>query len=580
MIRGLLLAALALMTALPSQARAQAETQERILAYDSTVSVNADGSLDVEERIRVRAEGSNIRRGIYRDFPTRYRDRYGNRVVVDFTVQSVLRDGHPEPWFTERKANGVRLNTGNDTLLPVPADYTYTLRYRTHRQLGFFADHDELFWNAIGTGWAFPIDTGSVDVRLPRTVPAAALRAECYTGAQGERGQACTADVGTAGTAHWALRDGLAPQQGLTIVLSFPKGVVAAPTAAQRARWLLSDNRGVLVALATLLAMGAFMLRRWQRVGRDPAPGIVIARYAPPDGYSPAALRFVRRMGSDTRCVTADILALAVAGHVRIVRDKALLKDTWTLQRQPRADGATLPASQRALLDTLFRKQEVLVLDTAQHAELQSAIAAQGKALEAAYGGRLFRRNGGSVGLALLIGIPGIMLAVVVSGGGGLPLIGVIGVLALALVVVFGFLVRAPTAEGRALLDEIEGLTLYLGVAERDALARLPGPDAPPPLDAARYQALLPYAVALDVEEAWTSKFTAAVGAAAAEAATAGMGWYQGGHITGLNQLTHSLGSNLSAQIASAATPPGSSSGGGGGGFSGGGGGGGGGGGR
>ena len=114
----------------------------------------------------------------------------------------------------------------------------------------------------------------------------------------------------------------------------------------------------------------------------------------------------------------------------------------------------------------------------------------------------------------------------------------------------------------------------------RGAGARLPGPDAPPPLDAARYQALLPYAVALDVEEAWTSKFTAAVGAAAAEAATAGMGWYQGGHITSLNQLTGSLGNSLSAQIASAATPPGSSSGGGGGGFSGGGGGGGGGGGR
>ena len=32
--------------------------------------VQADGSLDVTERIVVRAEGSSIRRGIYRDFPT------------------------------------------------------------------------------------------------------------------------------------------------------------------------------------------------------------------------------------------------------------------------------------------------------------------------------------------------------------------------------------------------------------------------------------------------------------------------------------------------------------------------------
>jgi uncharacterized membrane protein len=117
-------------------------------------------------------------------------------------------------------------------------------------------------------------------------------------------------------------------------------------------------------------------------------------------------------------------------------------------------------------------------------------------------------------------------------------------------------------------------------VAERDELARMPGPDAPPPLDAQRYQLLLPYALALDVEAAWTEKFTAAVGAAAAEAATANIGWYRGGNLTSLNQLTSSLGSSLGSQIASASSPPGSSSGGGGGGFSGGGGGGGGGGGR
>jgi hypothetical protein len=122
--------------------------QERILSYDSTVAVQADGSLDVTETIRVRAEGNAIRRGIYRDFPTRYRDRYGNRVVVGFEPVSVLRDGRAEPWFTERKPNGVRLNTGNDDFLQVPADYTYTLRYRTTRQVGFFADHDELYWNA------------------------------------------------------------------------------------------------------------------------------------------------------------------------------------------------------------------------------------------------------------------------------------------------------------------------------------------------------------------------------------------------------------------------------------------------
>ena len=71
--------------------------EERITRYDIQVGVQSDGSLEVTERIDVRAEGQRIRRGIYRDFPTRYRDRHGNRIVVGFEVLEVQRDGRPEP---------------------------------------------------------------------------------------------------------------------------------------------------------------------------------------------------------------------------------------------------------------------------------------------------------------------------------------------------------------------------------------------------------------------------------------------------------------------------------------------------
>jgi len=160
---------------------------ERILGYDIEVRIDKSGALDVTERITVRAEGSNIRRGIYRDFPTRYRDRYGNRVVVDLKVISLLRNDEPEPWFTEERSNGVRINFGNDNFLPVPGNFTYSLHYKTTRQLGFFRDHDELYWNAIGTGWAFPIDRGTVDVYLPAPVEIEQMSAEGYTGYQGSK---------------------------------------------------------------------------------------------------------------------------------------------------------------------------------------------------------------------------------------------------------------------------------------------------------------------------------------------------------------------------------------------------------
>jgi hypothetical protein len=114
-MKAILLACLLSLLAAPLAA------QERILSYDSEVQVAADGSLEVTERIAVRAEGNNIRRGIYRDFPTRYKDGYGNRIVVDFQMIDVQRDGKTEPWFTENRPNAVRINTGNDGLLHTPA---------------------------------------------------------------------------------------------------------------------------------------------------------------------------------------------------------------------------------------------------------------------------------------------------------------------------------------------------------------------------------------------------------------------------------------------------------------------------
>jgi hypothetical protein len=556
--------------------------EERILDYAIEVNVGASGAIDVVEQITVRAEDQQIHRGIYRDFPTRYRDRYGNNVVVGFEVQGVQRDGVTEPWFTERRSNGVRVNTGNDNYLPrLPGEYRYTLRYRTTRQVGFFADHDELYWNAIGTGWDFPIERGSVEVRLPEAVPIDRMTAEGYTGPQGARGRDYAAILAAPGVSRWALTAPLSPHEGLTIVLSFPKGIVAEPTQADRAGWVLADNRGVLVALVGFALLLVYVVRRWRQVGRDPDPGVVIARYEPPQGRSPAELRYLKRRRYDNRCFTSDLLTSAVDGGVHIEReDRFLLGDRWQIARTPGAGPGRFP-SVTALIGGLFHQgADTIELTKSNSSRLLAATRAHTKFLSARLQGSHFKRNLGSVGIAFLIGGATAVIALAISGGGGAPLIIAVAVLMALVVALFAYLVEAPTVEGRKLLDEIEGLKLYLSVAERDELKAMQGPGSPPPLDAGRYEGLLPYAVALDVEEAWTRKFTAAVGAAAAAAATARMVWYHGANTGDLGGLVKAVGSGLSSSIASASTPPGSTSGGGGGGFSGGGGGGGGGGGR
>jgi uncharacterized membrane protein len=133
---------------------------------------------------------------------------------------------------------------------------------------------------------------------------------------------------------------------------------------------------------------------------------------------------------------------------------------------------------------------------------------------------------------------------------------------------------KAPTRLGRELLDQIEGFRLYLSVAEQDELNFRHPPEKTPQL----FEAYLPYAIALGVEQQWGEKFVRVLASAQADGGAYHPGWYRGrswDH-TNLHGFTSAMGSSMSSAISSSSTAPGSSSGSGGGGSSGGGGGGGG----
>ena len=66
------------------------------------------------------------------------------------------------------------------------------IQYRTTRQVGFFDKFDELYWNATGTGWTFPIDVAEARITLPEKVDF--IRSAFYTGPQGAQGKDAAVD--------------------------------------------------------------------------------------------------------------------------------------------------------------------------------------------------------------------------------------------------------------------------------------------------------------------------------------------------------------------------------------------------
>ncbi len=607
------LAALACLVLIATAPHAHAD--ERILDFWSDIVVDADTSMTVTETIHVHAEGHDIRRGIFRDFPTDYRDRNGRRVRVGFEFLEASRDGEPESWHQERLSNGVRVYLGNIYTELDPGEYRYTLRYRTTRQLGYFADHDELYWNVTGNGWAFAIDHAQASVTLPDGIAAADVAIEGYTGPQGSTARDVAAHVDGKAVARIAATVPLAPQEGLTLVVTFPKGVVAAPDARQRLAWFVEDNRREGIAAIGLLVLAAFLALQWWRVGRDPAPGVIIPQYDPPPGLSPAAVRFIWRRQHDHRAFAADLVELGVRNALRITEKKG----TYSIERT--VGGAqTSPEAARVLFDALLGSRKTLLFDDKDHALIAAARNAHAKHLEDTYAKANFRRNtaigcfgavfaivvgvvalladrevpqapvvlssvgvfffamfaGGLLGSALQARSEGtsaggrlfgavLMFLVTIAVGYVLAreasLVFALLVAALALVQVpFSYWMPAATVPGRALLDRIEGLRLYLGVAERDDLARVQAP----PMDAAEYQRLFAYAMALEVEKTWGDRLVDAVGPVAAAGVATTMAWYHGssgGESFSPSSFGGALTQSLSTAISSSSTPPGSSSG-------------------
>ncbi|MDX1167370.1 DUF2207 domain-containing protein [Sinorhizobium medicae] len=617
-----LLAALALVffvLAMPLAAAAE----EFISAYHSVIGVAKDGTLTVTETITANVEGNQIRRGIYRDFPLTFVDERDRRSKVDFKLLSVERDGDDEDYRTESINGGIRIYTGNaDVLLP-HGEHTFQITYETSRQIRFFDDHDELFWNVTGTEWAFPIEEATATVTLPDGVKAKAL--DVFTGGYGATEKDARA-VEEGDEIFFATTRRLRPQEGLTVAIKLPKGSIERPTPSQENIWWLRDHAALVIAGAGLLFVTLYYGRAWIRVGRDPTRGVMVPRWDPPEGVSPALVNYIDNKGfsgGGWTALSAAALNLAVRGHV-VLED---LKNAIIITATGKT-GEKLPTGEAALMRAVEAADGKLTIDRENGKRIQAAGSGFRSAMEREHRGKYYRANKSYVVVGIVLSaatlaallifgglsedsIPFVIvpvflavfiaafavsvgksfrrssslrrriLSIVVlafmgfvlftefssilaalfsaSDPADLPLFFAIGGIVLVNGL-FYFLMGAPTPLGTRMMDGIDGLRQYLTLAEKDRLNMQSAPEMSP----GHFETLLPYAVALGVEKPWSETFERWLLAASAGAAAAAYqpSWYHGDSF-GPGSFTDTIGGlagSMTDKITSSLPPPARSS--------------------
>ena len=613
---------------------------EEILSFDSHIHIHKDSSMSVTENITVRAENNKINRGIYRDFPTKYEGKLGNKIKVGFEIVEILRNGNSEPFHTKKMSNGIRIYVGDKNRYVNRGEHTYTIKYKTNQQLGYFDRHDELYWNVTGNGWDFPILNAKASVMLPDSIKSNEVKLEAYTGVMGSKGQSYYTDISYSGNYLFSTNRTLASNEGLTIVVAWPKGHVSQPSFMQKATWWWQANVDNPINLLGFFGLFFFYLSAWWKLGKDPGPGVIIPHYQPPKGFPPGGLRYINEMGHDKKSFTAALLNLAVKGYLKIEE----VGKTYKLQKLKNTD-LRLPPGEKAIYSSLFGNAgHYIELKNSNHTKISAAISKHKSTLKNEYSQSYFiynrkilyigilisviiaafilfdLKNGEDKGAALFLmfwlsiwtpitaflvlgwlslfktrftigKVVELPVATIFAGAwttaelgaivGLCSIIGVAnGLVLISLFIIntiFYYLLKKPTLEGRKLLDKTEGFKKYLEVAEQEDLNLKYPPRKTPEL----FETYLPYALALGVENQWAEQFTNLFNSRG-EHNEYHPSWYSGSNWNNnnLNSFTNSVGNSLNFAISSSSKAPGSSSGssgfGGGGGSSGGGGGGGG----
>ncbi|MFN2626895.1 MAG: DUF2207 domain-containing protein, partial [Mycobacteriales bacterium] len=334
------LLASALVALVASSAPARGQTAERILSYDVDIAVRASGQLHVREAIDYDF-GANDKHGIFRTIPdrTRYDAKY-DRAYPLYNIHVSASRGTPAKKKVSREGSTTIIRIGDENRT-ITGRHRYQIDYDVDGALTRFADHDELYWNAIGTEWSVPIDAATATVHTDASV----TRIACYAGESGSR-LACTSSR-TAGQTATFTQQRLPAYGGLTVVVALPVGAVARPGPILRERWTVNRafaRTPLSVGLSVfLLVIGVgYGARLVWRTGRDrrfrgEVPGLLPPRgspvveetrplftdaagpieFAPPD-MRPAMMGVLLDESADALDVTATIVDLAVRRHLRI----------------------------------------------------------------------------------------------------------------------------------------------------------------------------------------------------------------------------------------------------------------------
>jgi uncharacterized membrane protein len=483
---------------------------ERINSFVSDITVNTDSSINVVENIKYNSGGME-KHGIYRDIRLK---SYNNKNLKISDISVTDQNNIPYKYTKDFSSGKVSLKIG-DSGVTFSGDKTYVIKYKIKQAIGYFDKYDEIYWNATGNSWTFPIESIFASVHLPSG--ASLLQSSSYCGYSGSN-DPCTSD----GKGNFSYNNEIFPGSGMTVAVGFTKSIVRKPNFFDSLD--LSDYIFILLPILTLIIM--FVI--WNKYGRDPKSNrTIIAEYDVPDNLTPLEVSGVVKQKVDSKAISAEIIFLAINGFLRIEKTEekntSLTKsDNYTLKRISKnfpSDETDkiliggLFSTLSPILGSIVSSDETNKLsDEVKMSTLKNQfyiyISKISKNVFNKLVNNKYLKNSPQntpricyiiAIIILCFGLP--IGSAYISEYGYTSIISVI--ITSIILFVFGGIMSSRTEKGVLTKEYLLGLKEYLDIAEKDRINFHNAPAKKPEI----FEKFLPYAMIFGVEKAWAKEF-------------------------------------------------------------------------
>ena len=292
-----------------------------ITKFDASYSLSrdSDNRSKLEATWRITANfPPNQNRGIAPVFVKKYDDHSTN-----FSLQSVTdENGTP----LEYSWNDDELRIGNKNTY-VEGEKTYIIKFTQRDVTKNYSNtgRDEFYWDVIGDEWRVPMENVQISVKLDESLVAARQgKAFCYVGSRGSTTQCDLSEIENQITAKI---DKLSRQQGVTVAVGFKSGTFSGYQETLMEKLIGIWHLMQILAYTIATPLAVFLIIRYRRlVGRDKELKPIPPEYLPPEDISVLMSTYVLKKYDLFKVKglpkVAQLLDLAVRHYIKIYEVK------------------------------------------------------------------------------------------------------------------------------------------------------------------------------------------------------------------------------------------------------------------